>query len=73
LRAHLQSCDIGTDVHYPIPDYRQPIFGNRYSDISLPNTERLSAEILTLPCYPEMTDEQVELVVGAVNRWNCEN
>lgn len=71
LRAHLRSCDISTDVHYPIPDYRQPVFGNQYSDMSLPNTERLSAEILTLPCYPEMTDDQVCQVVSAVNRWNA--
>lgn len=69
LRAHLQACDIGTDIHYPIPDYRQPIFGNRYADLHLPNTERLSDEILTLPCYPEMTDTEIGQVVEAVNAW----
>lgn len=70
LRAHLQACDIGTDVHYPIPDYRQPVFGDRFANIHLPNTECLSDEILTLPCYPEMTNMQVEQVIDAVNRWN---
>jgi dTDP-4-amino-4,6-dideoxygalactose transaminase len=70
LRAHLQAYDITTDVHYPIPDYRQPIFGNRYADTHLPNTERLTGEILTLPCYPEMTDIEVEQVIQAVNKWN---
>lgn len=69
LRAHLQACDIGNDIHYPIPDYRQPVFGARFATIHLPNTERLADEILTLPCYPEMTDEQVEQVIDAVNRW----
>jgi dTDP-4-amino-4,6-dideoxygalactose transaminase len=69
LRAHLQAFDIGTDIHYPIPDYRQPFFDNRYANIHLPNTERLSDEILTLPCYPEMTDDQVQEVIQAVNKW----
>jgi dTDP-4-amino-4,6-dideoxygalactose transaminase len=70
LRAHLQACDIGTDVHYPIPDYRQPVFGDRFAKIRLSSTECLSDEMLTLPCYPGMTDEQVEQVIDAVNRWD---
>ena len=69
LRAHLRDCEITADVHYPIPDYRQPLFGNRFESVRLENTERLSREILTLPCYPEMTDAQIEQVVSAVNAW----
>ena len=69
LRAHLKACDIGTDVHYPIPDYRQPVFGDRFANIRLPNTECLADEILTLPCYPEMGDAQVGQVIDAVNAW----
>jgi dTDP-4-amino-4,6-dideoxygalactose transaminase len=69
LRAHLQACDIGTDVHYPIPDYRQPVFGDCFANICLPNTECLAVEILTLPCWPEMTDTQVGQVIDAVNGW----
>jgi aminotransferase EvaB len=70
LRVHLQANDIGTDIHYPIPDYRQPVFGRRYASVFLQNTERLSDEILTLPCYPEMTDKQIGLVIDAVNAWH---
>ena len=69
LRVHLRDCEITADVHYPIPDYRQPVFGNRFESVRLENTERLSREILTLPCYPEMTDAQIEQVVSAVNAW----
>lgn len=70
LRSHLYSCDIATDIHYPIPDYRQSIYTDRYSDIHLKNTERLSRELLTLPCYPEMTDQQVDQVIGSVKKWS---
>jgi len=69
LRTHLRSLDIASDVHYPIPDYRQPVFGERFAHVRLANTERLAGEILTLPCYPEMTDIQLEQVIAAVNAW----
>ena len=69
LQIHLRTRNIATDIHYPIPDTRQPIFGNRYADVQLPNTMQLAREVLTLPCYPEMTDDDVQLVVNAVNDW----
>lgn len=69
LRAHLREAGIASDVHYPIPDHRQPVFGERHAAVRLENTERLAAEILTLPCYPEMSDADVERVIAAVNGW----
>ncbi len=69
LREHLQQMKISSDIHYPIPDYSQPIFGNYFGGVSLPNTEHLAKEILTLPCYPELTDAEVDLVIAAVNSW----
>lgn len=70
LKGYLRSLNIATDIHYPIPDLRQPIFGDRFSNLYLPNTEQLAEEILTLPCYPEMTDADVQFVSNAVNNWN---
>lgn len=69
LQLHLRQAQIASDVHYPIPDYKQPVFGQQFADLSLANTEQLAALILTLPCYPEMTDEEVSNVVAAVNGW----
>lgn len=69
LRDYLRSVDIASEVHYPIPDHRQPIFADRFAAIRLENTERLAEEILTLPCYPEMSDEAVDRVIAAVNGW----
>lgn len=71
LREHLKSKGVASEVHYPIPDYRQPAFGDTYKNISLANTELLSNSILTLPCYPEMTDEEVKIVAEAVNSWQA--
>lgn len=69
LRAHLARAGIGSDVHYPVPDHRQPCFGGRYRDLSLPVTERQCATALTLPCFPELTDDEVAEVIDACNRF----
>lgn len=69
LREHLYKLKVASDVHYPIPDYRQPVFAEHFADVHLKITERLSNEILTLPCYPEMSDTEVDNVIKAVNSW----
>jgi dTDP-4-amino-4,6-dideoxygalactose transaminase len=48
-----------------VPDHRQSLFGARYAATSLPVTERLADEVLTLPCHPAMTDEEVAHVIAA--------
>ncbi|RDI58542.1 DegT/DnrJ/EryC1/StrS family aminotransferase [Microvirga subterranea] len=69
LRAHLSAMGIGTDVHYPIPDYRQlPLVGS-FADFALPVTEKLAHRILTLPCYPELQDEEISHIIDSINRW----
>ena len=67
LRAHLAARGIGTDVHYPVPDHLQPVAGGEHSGLRLPHTERLAREILTLPCHPALSDEEVARVADACN------
>jgi dTDP-4-amino-4,6-dideoxygalactose transaminase len=58
---------ISTLIHYPIPLHLQPAFtplGGRPGD--LPVAEKAAREILSLPLYPELTDEQAGAVVAAV-------
>jgi aminotransferase EvaB len=68
LRTFLSERGIGNEVHYPIPDHLQRT-QHLLEAPSLPNTEQLSKRVLTLPCYPEMTDEEVRCVAQAVNDW----
>lgn len=70
LQSYLRKHDVMAEVHYPIPDYRQPIFGDFYRESYLNNTEILSQQILTLPCYPEMTTEEAVYVSDLINRWS---
>jgi dTDP-4-amino-4,6-dideoxygalactose transaminase len=65
LAAHLRREGVQTDVHYPVPDHRQPVFGPRFATTKLPVTERLANEVLTLPCHPAMTDDEVSHVIAA--------
>lgn len=69
LRAHLAAAGIASDVHYPLPDHRQPCFGARHAKLSLPVTERHARTALSLPCFPELTDREVERVIDACNRF----
>jgi dTDP-4-amino-4,6-dideoxygalactose transaminase len=69
LRDHLAAAGIQTDIHYPVPDHRQPCHDGRYRDVVLPVTEHDAERVLTLPCFPEMTDDEVSAVIQACNRF----
>jgi dTDP-3-amino-2,3,6-trideoxy-4-keto-D-glucose/dTDP-3-amino-3,4,6-trideoxy-alpha-D-glucose/dTDP-2,6-dideoxy-D-kanosamine transaminase len=58
----LNSRGISTAVHYPIADHRQPFWSGALASLHLPVTEDAVERILTVPCFPEMTEEEVELV-----------
>ncbi len=62
LREALRARGIGTDIHYPIPDHLQE---SSRSNGELPVTVACCREVLSLPCYPELTDEEVALVAQA--------
>lgn len=67
FREALHAAGIGTDIHYPVPDHRQPFAqGRPWAAARLPETERCCREVLTLPCFPELTDEEVRRVGDAV-------
>jgi dTDP-4-amino-4,6-dideoxygalactose transaminase len=62
LRASLEEAGIGTDVHYPTADHRQPAWRGEYGDVRLPVTEHAVEHVLTLPCFPELTEDEIERV-----------
>jgi len=69
LMAHLKQKNILSDVHYPIPDHQQETVLASTAGVSLPVTEFLAQNILTLPCYPGMSQKQVSHVIESVNSW----
>lgn len=69
LRAHLEAAGIGCDVHYPVPDHLQPALASSHAGASLPVTEAQAGSVLSLPCFPELTDAEISAVVDACNRF----
>jgi perosamine synthetase len=67
--AHLKEHNIGSGVHY-IPNHLQPLFAS--SRVSLPQTESLYNEIVTLPMYFEMNDADVDAVVEVVSSFSAD-
>jgi dTDP-4-amino-4,6-dideoxygalactose transaminase len=67
LHQALNAAGIRSMIYYPIPLHRQPAYAAlSYAEGSLPETERAAREVLSLPCYPQMTDAQVAGVATAV-------
>ncbi len=69
LRCYLHEQEIATDIHYPIPDHQQPALKARYHHIALPYTESAATEVITLPCFPEMTEAETNQVITTINAW----
>jgi dTDP-4-amino-4,6-dideoxygalactose transaminase len=70
LRKYLGERGIGTQIHYPVPIHLQQsaeFLGYRKGD--LPITERLASEVLSLPMYPELTDDQLDRVTAAIREF----
>lgn len=71
LQAWLAANHIGTLVHYPQAVHQQPAYAGRIlSNGSLTHSEEAAAQVLSLPMYPELTDEQVLHVVEMIHRWS---
>ena len=72
VRASFEAAGISTDIHYPVPDHGQPGFPPPARATALPETERAVSEILTVPCYPSMSDDAVDRVgevLAEVSTW----
>jgi dTDP-4-amino-4,6-dideoxygalactose transaminase len=70
LQTYLRARGISTLVHYPHAVHQQPAYQGRIPIVgSLPHSERAAAEVLSLPIYPELTDEQVDSVAEACHIW----
>jgi dTDP-4-amino-4,6-dideoxygalactose transaminase len=66
LQSHLSAKGIQTQVHYPVPVHRQKPYLDSASEVSLPVTERICNEVLSLPMHPWLTEDEVSSIVKAI-------
>ncbi|UCE25919.1 MAG: DegT/DnrJ/EryC1/StrS family aminotransferase [Candidatus Zixiibacteriota bacterium] len=75
LQTYLRERGIPTMIHYPAPNHRQlsmRFLG--YSEADFPVTEKLAGSVLSLPIYPELTDDQIDFISQRVTdfSYQCE-
>lgn len=62
VRRTLEANGVQTDVHYPVPDHRQPAWTEEHCGVVLPVTDDLARQVFSLPCFPLLEDAEVEHV-----------
>jgi dTDP-4-amino-4,6-dideoxygalactose transaminase len=73
LLAYLNENGIGAGIHYPVPVHLQSAYSELgYSEGSFPVAEQSASEFISLPMFPDMTDEQIERVVSVVKKFYAE-
>ena len=71
LQAHLKANGIGSLVHYPVPVHLQPAYAH-HTTRALPHTESAAREVLSLPLYPELSDDDARQVAKTVLEWGSD-
>lgn len=69
IMAALTAAGISSAIYYPIPLHRQEVFAAAYRDISLPVAEETARRCMSLPVFPEMTEQQVREVAGVIRKF----
>lgn len=68
LRAHLSRQGVMTQIHYPKVIHKQKAY-KELSKLSLPVSERLQDELLSIPLYPSLTSDEIDYIIDVINRW----
>jgi len=63
IQANFKEAAIETGIHYPVPLHKQPALQDMFSGLTLPVTEKLAKEIISLPLHPYLTDDEVSQII----------
>jgi dTDP-4-amino-4,6-dideoxygalactose transaminase len=66
LKRRLKDKGIITEVYYPLPIHKQPLYKQLGYNIGLPKAERACAEVLSLPVHPSLTKEDLNYIVETI-------
>lgn len=63
----LQKHDIASAVYYPVPLHRQDVFSASNASLRLPQSESCAAEVLSLPMFPELSQNEIQAIADIIN------
>lgn len=63
IQTNFKEVEIETGIHYPVPLHKQPALKNMFSGLTLPVTEKLAEEIISLPLHPYLTEDEVSKII----------
>jgi dTDP-4-amino-4,6-dideoxygalactose transaminase len=66
LQNYLADNGVETQIHYPIPSHKQKCY-SKWNTLSLPITEQIHAQELSIPCHQAMTDNEVTCIIDLLN------
>jgi UDP-2-acetamido-2-deoxy-ribo-hexuluronate aminotransferase len=64
--TRMKECGVPTSVHYPSPLHHQPVYANLRERTHAPEAEKAARHVISLPMFPDMSDDQVNHVIKAV-------
>ncbi|BCK18641.1 DegT/DnrJ/EryC1/StrS family aminotransferase [Vibrio cholerae] len=67
---HMTNLGVQTLIHYPIPPHKQDAY-SEFGNKTLPITEIIHQQVVSIPLYPTMSKEQQEIVIEAINSYKC--
>jgi dTDP-4-amino-4,6-dideoxygalactose transaminase len=69
LKNYLHNNSVETVIHYPIPPHKQKAY-QEFNNFNLPITEKIHQEVLSLPAYPEISNESISIISNLINKFN---
>ncbi len=69
LKTYLEVNGIETAIHYPIPIHEQVCYRGAFDGVACQIASSLSAEVLSLPLWPDMDAQQLEYIIDTINSW----
>ena len=71
LQQYLADNGVETQIHYPIPPHQQKCYP-KWNTFSLPITEQIHAQELSIPCHQALTDDEVSTIIRLLNQFHSE-